>query len=66
MDRKRQIWGELAVTLVTAWMMLPEDSQRRVVAGALRAGASLSRGAAVQLGQAAIWCERQYYGVIRS
>lgn len=62
---KRRLWMELAATVAVAWLTLPPDTQVRLTAGCLHLAGHVCRGAAAELGRAAMACERRYYEVVR-
>ena len=56
---------DVVIAAMTAFCLLPEADQRRLVAAVLRAGGNVCRGVAAGAGRAAISLEKQYYTVLR-
>lgn len=64
-DRRKTVWADVAVTVITAWMLLTSDQQRRILAAGIRGTAALCRQLAERAGRAAIACEHAYTEVLR-
>lgn len=56
---------DVVIATMTAFCLLPEADQRRLVAAVLRGAGRACRGVAAGAGRAAIRLEKQYYSVFR-